>query len=50
MEKLSLKESINLYLFDTTNKSQRDVSFEVIDVILRDLRKYYLKLVNDEFN
>ncbi len=50
MEKLSIKENINFKMFDTTNKNQREISFEVIDSILSDMRKYYLSLVIDEFN
>ena len=40
MEKLSIKENINFKMFDTTNKNQREISFEVIDSILSDMRKY----------
>ena len=50
MEKLSIKENINFKMFDTTNKNQREISFEVIDSILSDMRKYYLSLVIEEFN
>lgn len=50
MKKLSNKENINFYLFDTTNKSERDISFEILDTILTDMRKKYIKLLNDEFN
>ena len=50
MEKLSIKENINFKMFDTTNKNQREISFEVIDSILSDMRKYYLSLVIKEFN
>lgn len=50
MEKLSIKENINFKMFDTTNKNQREISFEFIDSILSDMRKYYLSLVIKEFN
>ena len=50
MEKLSIEENINFKMFDTTNKNQREISFEVIDSILSDMRKYYLSLVIEEFN
>jgi len=46
---LSSKENINFYLFDTTNKSQREISFEVIDTILNDMRKLFINKVKDEF-
>lgn len=49
MQKLSKKENINFYLFDTTDKNQRQISFEVVNVILKDMRKEYLNLVNKEF-
>lgn len=47
MEKLSINENINFYLFDTTDKSQRDISFEVIDIILKKIKESYLFRVND---
>ena len=50
MEKLSKKEKINFKLFDTTSKNQREISFEVIDFILKDMRKNLLDKVNKEFN
>lgn len=50
MKKLSNKENINFYLFDTTDKSERDISFEVLDTILTDMRKKYIKLLKDEFD
>lgn len=50
MKELSNKENINFYLFDTTDKSERDISFEILDTILTDMRKKYIKLLNDEFN
>ena len=50
MEKLSKKEKINFSLFDTTNKNQREISFEIIDEILKDMRKNLLDKVKKEFN
>lgn len=47
MNELSNEYGINMYMFDTTNKSQREISFEVIDVILEDMKKKLLKRVND---
>ncbi len=49
MQKLSHKEDINFYLFDTTNKNQREISFEVIDTILTDMKKVYINRLNQEF-
>lgn len=49
MKKLATKEKINFYLFDTTNKNQRENFFEVIDVILRDMRNFYIEKVKKEF-
>lgn len=48
MKKLAKKEKIKLYLFDTTNKSQRKISFEVIEKILKDMRKKYITRLNNE--
>ncbi|MBQ7140851.1 MAG: HD domain-containing protein [Bacilli bacterium] len=50
MEKLASIEKINFKLFDTTNKNQREISFEVIDYILKDMRKNLLNKVKKEFN
>ena len=50
MKELSKKEKINFELFDTTNKNQREISFEVIDFILEDMKKNLLKKVRKEFN
>ena len=50
LEKLSKQEQIKFKLFDTTNKNQREISFEVIDFILEDMRKDLLKKVKKEFN
>ena len=50
MKKLSEKEKINLHIFDTTEKSEREVSFEVVDTILSNMRKEYLIRINKEYN
>jgi len=49
MKKLSEIEKIKFKLFDTTNKNQREISFEVIDFILEDMRKNFLDKVKKEF-
>lgn len=49
MEKLAQKENINFYLFDTTDKDQREISFEVVDVILNDMRNVFINRVKNEF-
>ena len=50
IKKLSNKENINFYLFDTTNKSERDISFEILDTILTDMRSKYISILNETFN
>lgn len=47
MKELANKEDINFYLIDTTDKNQRKVSFEVIEYILDDMRKYYLSNIKE---
>ena len=47
MQKLSKKEKINFYLFDTTNKKQREISFEIV---LKDMKKTYLEVINKDYN
>ena len=47
---LNEKENINFYLFDTTNKSERDISFEILDTILTDMRSKYISILNETFN
>ena len=51
MKALAKKENLNLHLFDTTNKDQRTVSFEVVERILNDMKTKLLSRVNkqDEF-
>ena len=50
MKELSRKENINFHLFDTTDKSERDISFEVLDTILTDMRSKYIAILNETFN
>jgi len=38
MKVLASNENINFNLFDTTNKSMREISFEVVDAILNNMR------------
>lgn len=45
MKELSKKENINLILFDTTQKSQRQISIEIVNAILDDMRKYYIDYI-----
>lgn len=47
MRDLSLSENINFHLFDTSNKSQREISFEIIDIILNDMKCKYLPRINN---
>ncbi len=49
MKKLSKKENIDFYLFDTTNKNQRLVSFEIVNTILDDMRTEFINRANNEF-
>ena len=46
MEKVAKEESINFHIFDTTKKSERDISIEVANKILDDMRKFYLVEIN----
>ena len=50
MKKLANEENINFHLFDTTNKNQREISFDVVNTILNDMRKEFIDRVNKEFN
>jgi len=50
IQKISQKEKINFYLFDTTNKNQREISFEVVDIILKNMKNNYLEKINQEFS
>lgn len=50
MIELGKKENININNFDTTNKSMREVSFEIVDVILNNMKYNYLNKVKNEFD
>ena len=50
MKLLAEKENINFYMFDTTDKGEREISFEVVDTILNNMRTYYINKLNEEFN
>lgn len=46
---LTKEENINFNIVDTTNKNQREVSFEVVDIILSSMKDEILKRVKEEF-
>ena len=50
MQNLSKKENINFNLFDTTSKNQREISFEVVDCLLKDMKQNLLDKVKKEFS
>ena len=50
MKKLASSNDINFHLFDTTNKNMREISFEVVDIILNDMKDTYINRVNDSKN
>ncbi|MBQ2640063.1 MAG: AAA family ATPase [Bacilli bacterium] len=47
MKELVLDNNININIFDTTNKNEREISFEVVDTILNDMKNYYLEKIKD---
>lgn len=49
MEALAIEQDIPFYLFDTTDKNQREISMEVADIVLEDMRKIYIKKICDIF-
>lgn len=49
MKELAEKETINFHQFDTTNKNQREISLEVVDVILNDMKQEIMKEIKKEF-
>lgn len=49
MKDLATQVEFPFYQFDTTNKNQREVSMEVTDVILNDIRFKYVKRLQKEF-
>jgi len=42
-------ENINFNLFDTTNKSIREISLEVTDIIIDNMRKKYIEQIQKEY-
>ena len=50
MKLLAEKENLNFHIFDTTNKNQRENSFDVVNVILNSMREEYIKRLNNEFS
>ena len=50
IEEISKKEGINLHVFDTSNKSQRDISILATEAILSDMRDEYIKELNLKLN
>lgn len=49
MQKLGLENGININRFDTTNKSQEEVSYEVANIILDNARSTYIKRIKKEY-
>ena len=47
MQSLATLKNINFNLFDTTSKNQREISFEVVSAILKNMKDKYLLRVND---
>lgn len=50
MSNISKDKDVNMFIFDTTEKNQRQISFEVADTILGNMRKVYVKKLNKKFN
>lgn len=48
MKKLSKIEKINFYLFDTTSLNQRQVSINIVNIILDNMKNDYLKIIKNE--
>ena len=48
LERLAEKEDINFKMFDTTDVSQRETSFDVCEAILNDMKVKLLNKVNDK--
>ena len=49
INKISKNNNINFNMYDTTTKSERDVSFEIIDTILSDMRRVYIEELDKIF-
>lgn len=50
IEKLSKKENINFYLFDTTNKSQRKCTIDITNKILDCIKTKYIDELKKEYS
>lgn len=50
MQELVKDKGINFNLVDTTDRNQREISFDVIDIILNDMRSFYLDMIYKEIN
>ena len=49
MEKYANSCGINFYKFDTTGRSQREISIDVANTILSDMKKFYIEQMNKFF-
>ena len=49
MKELAIRENININMFDTTNKKQREISLEVADVILSDFRNKCIEELQKDY-
>lgn len=49
VNKISKNNNINFNMYDTTTKSEREVSFEIIDTILSDMRRVYIEELDKIF-
>ena len=49
VNKISKNNNINFNMYDTTTKSEREVSFEIIDAILSDMRRVYIEELDKIF-
>lgn len=49
INKISKNNNINFNMYDTTTKSEREVSFEIIDTILSDMRRVYIEELDKIF-
>lgn len=49
VNKISKNNNINFNMYDTTMKSEREVSFEIIDAILSDMRRVYIEELDKIF-
>lgn len=49
VNKISKNNNINFNMYETTTKSEREVSFEIIDTILSDMRRVYIEELDKIF-